>query len=417
MSYDFDAALKNYADVLVRVGTNVEPGKKLIFNAPVTDDPTVLKLCRYIVASAYDAGARHVIVNWNDEQEFKIRLEHAPDDSFTEANEWDAKALHEVIEEGGSALSLRVADPTLLEGQDAEKIATYRTTAAALRQPTRKLWNQGIGTWSLASASFQPWANTVLPNVPEDERVAKLWEMIFQVTRMFEDDPVAAWQAHSQALIARARALTAKQYSALKFIAPGTDLTLGLADNHIWLGGGDHTQAGRPYMPNIPTEEVFTMPHRARVDGTLSATMPLVYSGTVIDDFSLTFKDGKVVDLRAKKGEATLRKIIETDEGASRLGEIALVPHSSPISQLGTLFYNTLFDENASCHVALGAAYHNTMENGPFMSESDYAAAGGNSSLVHTDFMVGSGDMQIDGIKADGSSEPVMRDGEWAFEI
>ncbi|MCA9894144.1 MAG: aminopeptidase, partial [Anaerolineae bacterium] len=168
---------------------------------------------------------------------------------------------------------------------------------------------------------------------------------------------------------------------------------------------------------NIPTEEVFTMPHRARVDGTLSATMPLVYSGTVIDDFSLTFKDGKVVDLRAKKGEATLRKIIETDEGASRLGEIALVPHSSPISQLGTLFYNTLFDENASCHVALGAAYHNTMENGPFMSESDYAAAGGNSSLVHTDFMVGSGDMQIDGIKADGSSEPVMRDGEWAFEI
>lgn len=417
MSYDFDAALKNYADVLVRVGANIEPGKKLIFNAPVTEDPTILRLCRYIVASAYDAGARLVIVNWADEQEFKIRLEHAPDDSFTEANEWNAKALHEVIEAGGSALSLRVADPSLLEGQDAQKIATYRATAAALRQPTRKLWNQGIGTWSLASASFQPWADKVLPDLPEGERVAKLWDMIFQVTRMFEDDPVAAWQAHSQALIDRAKVLTEKQFTSLKFIAPGTDLTLGLADNHIWLGGGDTTQDGRHYMPNIPTEEVFTMPHRARVDGTLTATKPLVYSGTMIDDFSLVFQEGKVVDVKAGKGEDTLRKMLEIDEGATHLGEVALVPHSSPISQLGTLFYNTLFDENASCHVALGAAYHNTMKNGPFMSEEDYEAAGGNSSLVHTDFMIGSGEMQIDGIKADGSSEPVMRDGEWAFDL
>jgi aminopeptidase len=182
------------------------------------------------------------------------------------------------------------------------------------------------------------------------------------------------------------------------------------------LGGGDDTQDGINYMPNIPTEEVFTMPHRGRVDGTVTATKPLIYSGTMIDDFSITFKDGAVVDFKAGKGEETLRKMLETDEGAVRLGEVALVPNSSPISQMGALFYNTLFDENASCHLALGAAYHNTMKDGPFMSEEDYAAAGGNSSLIHTDFMMGSGEMSIDGVKADGSTEPIMRDGEWAFE-
>lgn len=417
MTFDFEATLKKYAEVLVRVGANVQPGKKMVFNAPVTDDPTIRRLCHYIIASAYDAGASLVLTNWTDEQEFKIRLEHAADGTFEEADKWGEQALYDIIKDGGSALSLRVTDPDLLEGQDATKIATYRKAAATLRQPTRKLWNQGIGTWSLASGSYQPWADKVVPGLPAEERVAKLWEMIFQVTRVLEEDPVAAWQTHSQNLIDRAKYLTEKQYSALKITSPGTDLTLGLADNHIWLGGGDLTQDGLPYMPNIPTEEVFTMPHRARVDGTVTSTKPLIYSGTMIDDFSLTFKDGKVVDLKAGKGEETLRKMLETDEGAPRLGEIALVPHSSPISQMGALFYNTLFDENASCHIALGAAYHNTMENGPFMNEEDYAAAGGNSSLIHTDFMIGSGETSIDGVKADGSTEPVMRSGEWAFEL
>ncbi|MCA9913903.1 MAG: aminopeptidase [Anaerolineae bacterium] len=417
MSFDFEATLQKYADVLVRVGANVEPGKKIVLNVPVTTEPIIRKLVHYFIASAYDAGASQVITDWADEYETKIRLEHAADGTLEEVDTWAAQRLEDIVRDGGSLLALRAVDPDLLEGQDADKVATLRAAGAKARKPTRKLWNQGIGTWSLAAGSIQAWANKVLPDVPESERVVKLWELIFRASRIMVDDPVAEWKRHSNALVARAEYLTAKQYQSLHYSAPGTDLTVGLADNHIWLGGGDKTQDGRLYMPNIPTEEVFTMPHRARVEGTVTATKPLIYSSTMIDDFSITFKDGKVVDLKAGKGEATLRKMLETDEGASRLGEVALVPNSSPISQMNVLFYTTLFDENASCHLALGAAYHNTMKNGPFMSEEDYEAAGGNSSLVHTDFMMGSGEMNIDGIKADGSQEPVMRNGEWVFDL
>ncbi len=416
MSFDFDATLQQYAEVLVRVGANVQPGKKIVLNVPVTTDPIIRRLVHAFIASAYDAGASHVITDWADQYETRLRLEHAADDTLEVVDTWAAQRLEDIVRDGGSLLALRAVDPDLLEGQDPDKVATLRAAGAKARKPTRKLWNQGIGTWSLAAGSIQPWADKVLPDVPQEERVVKLWELIFRASRILVDDPVAEWQRHSQALMKRAQYLTQKQYHALHYTAPGTDLTVGLADNHVWLGGGDTTQDGRHYMPNIPTEEVFTMPHRLRVNGTVTSTKPLIYSSTMIDDFSLTFQEGKVVDLKAGKGEATLRKMIETDEGAARLGEVALVPNSSPISQMNVLFYNTLFDENASCHLALGAAYHNTMKDGPFMSEEDYEAAGGNSSLVHTDFMMGSAEMNIDGIRADGSREPVMRQGEWAFD-
>lgn len=414
---DFETKLKKYADVLVRIGANILPGKPLFLQLPVTDEPSIRRLGHYLYANAYDAGAEFVKVHWIDETFTKLRLEHAPEGSFEIVDRWRHQALHEIVQDNGSLLAVRASDPDLLQGQDVDKLATLRAANSKARKPTRKLWDQGTGTWSLCVVAFQEWADKVFPDKPEAERVPALWELIFRATRIDQDDPVAAWDAHSRALIARAKALTDRAYHALHFTAPGTDLTVGLAEGHVWLGGGDVTQDGRTYMPNIPTEEVFTMPHRDRVDGTVTASMPLNYGGALIEDFSMKFEGGKVVDFRAKRGEAVLRNMLDTDEGARRLGEVALVPHSSPISQMGVLFYNTLFDENASCHIALGNAYLNTMADGPFMSDEDFAAQGGNSSLVHTDFMIGSGAMDIDGIKADGSREPVMRSGEWAFEV
>lgn len=417
MASSFEQNLQKYAETLVRVGTAIKPGKDLRFIAPVTDNPDIRKLVHMVVACAYDAGARYVDVVWSDEILMKVRLEHAADDTLDVMPPHNYDALQEMVADGGSLLSIRASNPDTLAGQDASKISRVRQAGAKLSKPTRKLWNQGIGTWSLGTVAFQGWADKVLPDVPEGERVMKLWELIFEASRITSDDPVAAWQAHSQNLMDRASYLTGKQYNALKFTGPGTDLTIGMADHHIWLGGGDDTQDGRRYMPNIPTEEVFSMPHRARVDGVVTATKPLNYGGSLIEDFSMTFKDGVVVDFSAKTGADVLREMLDTDDGARRLGEVALVPNSSPISQMGVLFYNTLYDENASCHIALGAAYHNTMENGPFMEEADFEAAGGNSSLVHTDFMIGSAETQIDGITQDGTSEPVMRDGEWAFDV
>lgn len=417
MSKNFEQLLQQYAEVLVRVGSNVEAGKDLELMAPVTNEPVVRQLVHQVTAAAYDAGARLVNISWRDEVLTKIRLEHADPETIDAVHPQDYERLHAIVEAGGSLLSVRASDPDLMKGQDAKLMAKYRKPLAELRKPTRKLWNQGIGTWSLGTVAFQEWADKVLPDLPAEKRVAKLWDLIFQASRVTGDDPVADWQAHAASLIERAKYLTDKQYTALKYTAPGTDLTIGLADNHIWLGGGDTTQEGRHYIPNIPTEEVFTMPHRERVNGTVTATKPLNYGGALIENFSMTFKDGCVVDFKASAGEDVLREMLATDDGAKRLGEVALVPNSSPISQMNVLFYNTLYDENASCHIALGAAYHNTMENGPFMSEDDFEAAGGNSSLVHTDFMIGSGALDIDGVLADDSTEAIMRQGEWAFSL
>jgi len=234
--------------------------------------------------------------------------------------------------------------------------------------------------------------------------------------RLDEADPRAAWQEHIEALERRRAYLNDKAYTALKYTAPGTDLTLGLPEGHIWKGGVDTNAAGTMFVPNLPTEEVFTMPHSQRTNGMVSSTKPLNYGGTLIDNFSLTFQDGRVVGVEAETGRDVLKKLVETDEGAARLGEVALVPHSSPISKFGRLFYNTLFDENASNHVALGQAYNVCVEDGENMAEAEFAEAGGNTSVTHVDFMIGSEEMDIDGVLTDGSTEAVMRDGEWAFD-
>lgn len=417
MSGDFEFYLQQYADVLVRVGVNVQPGQRLVINAAVTDDPAVRRLVHYTVASAYDAGARYVDVMWNDQYLQKIRLEHAPADSFHELPKWRTDAMREVVQDGGSRLYITATDPDLLNGQNPDHLAAMRRVASEYGRSVNLISDQGYGTWSIGAAAASFWADKVLPDVPEDERVDLLWEMIFAVCRIDTQDPVAAWRAHGRNLIQRGQYLTDKHYAVLHYRAPGTDLTVGLADNHIWVGGGDSTNQDVYYMPNIPTEEVFTAPHRDRVNGTVTASKPLNYAGTLIDNFSLTFEDGRVVALRAKQGEDSLQKLVDMDEGAARLGEVALVPHSSPISQTGRLFYNTLYDENAANHIALGYAFRTNLQNGAQMSDEELAAAGGNISLTHVDFMIGSAAMDVDGIRADGTREAIMRQGEWVFKV
>jgi aminopeptidase len=254
----------------------------------------------------------------------------------------------------------------------------------------------------------------MFPGVPGDEAVSRLWEAIARMCRLDAPDPLAAWETHLEKLETRARILNEKQYSALRYTGPGTSLMLGLPQGHIWMSGRSTSRRGIPFTANLPTEEVFTIAHNARVDGTVRATKPLSYGSTLVEGFSLTFENGLVVDMSAQKNGDTLRRLLDTDEGARRLGEVALVPHSSPISQSGLLYYNTLFDENAASHVALGNAYKFTLQSGNDMTDDQFERSGGNRSAVHVDFMIGSGDLDVDGVLADGTTEPLMRQGEWA---
>jgi aminopeptidase len=411
----FENNLQKYANLLIQVGVNIQKGQRLLIRPSFSQDPVVRRLVHYAVAAAYDAGARLVEVMWRDDMLTKIRIEHAADDTFDEIAPWALRARHEITEEGGAMLGLLGDDPRLLEGLDQSKMARINKVAGEMAKPIFRLSDQGYGTWSLGAIATQAWADVMLPDFPAEERVMKLWEYIFETCRIFTDDPIAAWKTHADDLQARGKFLTARQYVALKYHAPGTDLTIGLPPKHIWVGGGEKNNKGVHYMPNIPTEEVFTMPHREKVNGTVRASKPLSYNGSLIEGFQLTFRDGKVVDYSAEKNEETLRTLLTMDDAASYLGEVALAPNSSPISKTGRLFYETLFDENAANHLALGTAYAINIEGGPAMSEDEFMEMGGNDSLVHEDFMIGSAEMDVDGITIDGTPEPIMRNGEWAF--
>jgi aminopeptidase len=379
----FEEKLQNYAEMAVKIGVGLQAGQRLMVRAPIESAPLV----RLIVASAYKAGARLVDVLWTDDTIILARFNYAPRDSFEEYPTWQADALAQMANAGDAVLSIYATDPDLLKDQDPDLVA-------------------------LPIAS---WAAKIFPDSPPDEQISKLWEAIFKVCRLDQPDPVAAWEGHVAELSARKDYLNAKAYTALKYTAPGTDFTLGLPDHHIWHGAQSQTPTGITFIANIPTEEVFTMPHKDRADGIVSSSKPLSYGGVLIEDFNLTFAGGRVVKVTAKKGKAVLQKLIETDEGSARLGEVALVPHSSPISQSGLLFFNSLFDENASNHLAIGRAYRFCIAGGAGMSDEEFAAAGGNDSLAHVDFMIGSAEMDVDGLTHDGIAEPIMRAGEWAF--
>lgn len=403
--------LAKYADVAVRVGLNIRNDQRLAIRAILEDAPFVRK----VTESAYKAGARYVDVQWTDEESARIRMEHADDDALLEVPDWILTRYEEFYSRGDAELAIHSANPDLYEGLDQDRIAKSRKARMEkLVGPLRKYDN--LANWCVMATATPSWAKKVFPDLSVDEAQKKLWEQIFKACRIDTPDPVDAWKIHTKKLEKYKDYLNNKAFTALHYKAPGTDLTIGLPKNQHWEGAQETFKNGITNTVNIPTEEVFTAPHRDKVNGVVSSTRPLNKLGTIAEDFSITFENGQVTKIVAKKGEASLQKLIETDENASRLGEVALVPNSSPISQSGIMFHNTLFDENASCHIALGNAYRTSIKGGTDMTDEEFEAEGGNKSLVHTDFMIGSAEMDIDGITQSGDKEPVMRSGEWAFD-
>jgi aminopeptidase len=411
VSLTFEEKLDNLAELAIKVGVGLKPGQRLMIRAPIESAPFVRKLTE----KAYQTGARLVDVVWHDDALTLARFKYAPRDSFQEFPVWRVEGMLDIVNNGDASLFVDGKDPDLLKEQDPDLVALAEKVNRTHALPVSKQIMRDAANWLVIAQPVPAWAAKIFPDTPPAQQIDKLWEVIFQVCRADQPDPVAAWQEHLARLAVKRDILNQKQFSALRFTGPGTDLTVGLPVNHIWHGGQKETLAGIPFVPNLPTEEVFTMPHNHRVDGVVTSTKPLSYNGVLIDNFSLTFRQGEVVDITAQTGEATLKRLVEMDEGSSRLGEVALVPDNSPISRSGLLFYNTLFDENAASHIALGRAYRFCVQDGPAMSDEAFAATGGNTSLAHVDFMIGSAAVEVDGLTNDNNAQPLLRGGEWVI--
>lgn len=408
---NFQEKLQKYADVCIQVGSGLREGQRMVLRAPLE----AREFAHALTRAAYRAGAKFVDIIWTDQTVSLIRLQESGAEYLSEASTWGAQLVADYMDNGDALFSIAASDPDLLAGQDADRINQVTQAANKAARIASLRISSNKSNWSLAAAPIPGWTKKVFPQLSPEEGEAKLWELIFDMCRINTPDPIGAWKQHTADLTARVQHLNNKAYHALHYKGRGTDLTVGLPAGHIWSAANMKAQNGVVAVANIPTEEAFTLADRTRIDGYVASTKPLSYNGTLIEDFTLHFRGGQVVSAEANKGNAVLQNLLNTDEGARSFGEVALVPHSSPISRSGVMFYNTLFDENASCHFALGRAYSFTLEGGIAMSEEQFRAAGGNTSLVHVDFMVGSETMDIDGITADGQREAVMRAGEWAF--
>lgn len=408
---DFDALLDRYADLAVHVGVGLRAGQRLVLRSPVAAAPLV----RRIAASAYRAGAPYVTVLYSDDEMAKVRFAEAPEGSFGEVQLGYADAMEGMAARGDAFVSIDASDPEALAAADPARVASARAANQRAMKPFMQYAMADRVPWTIVAAPEPAWAAKVFPGEEPDAAVAKLWDAIFTATRMHHDDPVAAWGEHVAALEARATLLTERRYDAVHVRGPGTDLTVGLADGHLWKGGGSQTGSGQRFVANLPTEEVFTAPHAERVNGTVRASLPLSYGGRLIDGFSLDFANGRVVAARAETGQEVLDRLLDTDDGARRLGEVALVSVDSPIYQSGLLYYETLYDENAASHIALGRAYRFSVDGGPDMSDDEATAAGLNDSLTHVDFMIGTPETDVDGVTPDGTREPIMRAGRFVI--
>lgn len=405
------ANLDRLAETAVRVGLNLQRGQELVMTAPVE----ALDLARRIAEHAYRAGASLVTTILNDDRQALARYRYADDSTFDSAPAWLYEGMAGAYRAGAARLAIVGDDPMLLAHEDPEKVARANRARSKAYSPALELIAGFAINWTIVSAATPAWARCVFPNDPEDRAVAKLWDAIFAASRVDVADPQAEWAAHNGRLAQRTAALNARRFHALHFKGPGTDLVVGLADGHEWVGGASPAKNGVVCNANIPTEEVFTTPHRDRVSGAARATKPLSYMGALIEDIEVRFENGRIVEANARTGADVLRRVLETDEGAARLGEVALVPYSSPISQSGLLFYNTLFDENAASHIALGQAYSKCFVGGDKLSEDELRAQGANRSLIHIDWMIGSPEVDVDGLDVSGGRTAVMRKGEFAI--
>jgi aminopeptidase len=406
----FDVRLDKLAALAVRVGLNLRAGQEVVMTAPLDAMPLV----RRIAEHAYMAGATLVTPLIGDDTVTLARYRHGhPAKAFDVAPGWLFEAMAAAFKGGAARLAVVGDDPTLLSAEDPEKVARANEARSKAYRPALELITGFAINWNLVPAATPGWARQVFPDLPEDRAVAALWDAIFAACRVDAADPVAEWARHNATLHARTAFLNGKNFSALHFRGPGTDLRVGLSDGHLWCGGSETAKNGITCNPNIPTEEVFTTPHALRVEGMVRSTKPLAYQGTLIEDIAVRFESGRIVEANATRGAEVLRKVIATDEGASQLGEVALVPHSSPISKSGLLFRNTLFDENAASHIALGQAYTTCLRDSAGVPMAELAKRGANASLIHIDWMIGSGEVDVDGITQAGSAEPLMRNGEF----
>ena len=397
------------AQVAVNVGLGLQRGQELLMTASLD----ALPLARRITEHAYRAGASLVTTMYSDDETTLMRYQLAPDESFDRAAGWLYDGMAAAFKSGSARLAIAGGNPMLLSHADPDKVGRANSAMSKAYRPALEYISRHDINWTIVASATPAWASAVFPNDAPDIALAKLWDAIFAASRIHTADPVSAWKQHDSILHVHAARLNEKRYSALRYRGPGTDLLLGLADDHLWLGGGTTAGNGLYCIPNIPTEEVFSMPHKDRVDGTVTATKPLSHQGTMIEGIQVRFERGRIVEARATRGQEVLQKLIDTDDGARHLGEVALVPHSSPIANSGIIFSNTLFDENAASHIAMGQSYASTVRDGEKLTPEQLAAKGANHSLIHVDWMIGSDKLDVDAITASGNEEPLMRGGEW----
>ncbi len=404
--------LQNYAHLLIKLGINIQKNQTLVINSPIE----CAEFARMLTLVAYQEGAKEVVVNWNDELSTKIKYLHAPNEIFDEYPDWLKEFYLSNARKGAAFLSIAASDPELMKEVDPSRMVRYQKVASAAIKEYRDRLMSNKNVWCVASVPTIPWATKVFPNVSSDEAVEKLWDAIFKAMRADQLDPVKAWEEHKTNLKKNMDFLNNANFKTLKFKNElGTDLEVTLPENYCFLGGSEYSPEGIEFIANMPTEEVFTLPKKTGVNGTVYSSKPLNHNGNIVDEFSLTFKEGKVVDFSAKKGYETLKSIIETDEGSHYLGEVALVQYDSPISKSNILFLNTLYDENASCHLAIGAAYPSCIKNSEKFTSEELQELGVNDSITHVDFMFGTSDLQITGITHEGKEVPIFKDGNFAY--
>ncbi|CUN99136.1 MAG: aminopeptidase [Sarcina ventriculi] len=404
--------LKKYAKLAIYQGVNVQKNQTLVISSPIE----CAKFTRMLVEEAYIKGAKEVVVQWNDELTGKLKYKYSPMEVFETVPEWVKESRLSYAKEGACFLSISASDPELLKDVDPKKVATFRKASSIASREFSSRLMSNENAWSIVSIPTVGWAKKVFPNVSEDEAVEKLWDAIFKIVRVDSQDPVKAWEEHKNTLKKNMDFLNSKRFKSLHYTnSLGTDLIIELPEKHLWAGGAEFTQDGTEFIANMPTEEIFSMPKKTGVNGKVVSSMPLNYGGNLINNFSLTFKDGKVVDFSAEEGYETLKNLLDTDEGAKYLGEVALVPYNSPISNSNIIFFNTLYDENASCHLAFGKAYSLCIKDGEKMSEEELLKEGANDSLTHVDFMIGTKDLQITGTTYDNEKFDIFVNGNWAF--